>query len=604
MMDPQTLHFKGFISEIDYHFARFMARFETRNPDRVALAAALLSRATALGHVCVDLNHLDDPGSVEDAKAHRLDLDTDLDLWMSTLNNALTVGRPGDFKPLILDGKRLYLHRYWQYEQRVAHAILKRCRSVRVSNTTCDLNDALRKIFSEGDDLQHRAILSALNQGFSVISGGPGTGKTYTIAKLLLLLHSAGQGHDLRLRLAAPTGKATMRLQQSIEATLSAMGHSRQEIHMFMGGDVQTLHRLLGALSDQSGFRYNADHPLAVDVVIVDEASMVDLAMMAALTAALPPKAQLVLIGDKNQLASVEAGAVLGDICSGVNRRLPSKDRETTEWGRNSALAGRIVVLKKSYRFAAHSGIDDLAAAINNGETDTALALLKNRDIPNISFKAISNLSMLEMSVADLATRAIAPLFNAPNPLVAFDRMAHHMILTPLRLGPYGMLNLNRYVENALIKIGLIPQLRSLDDPWYPGRPVMIGRNDYYHNLFNGDMGVAMASGKDSGSQVTVFFPDGTNGIKAIASSQLPPHETAYAMTVHKSQGSEFDHVVLVLPDRKMALLTRELIYTAVTRAKQSVTIWGSEQILRQGIEQLTRRTSGLGSLLWKSAKD
>ncbi len=604
MIDLQTLHFKGFISEIDFHFARFMARHETHNHNMVALAAAMLSRATAQGHVCVDLNHLDDPGGAEDVEAGRLELDTDLDLWMSALNNACVVGRPGDFKPLILDGKRLYLHRYWQYEQRVAQAILQRCHNVRNLYTIRGLDDELRKIFSEGDDLQHRAILSAIKQGFSVISGGPGTGKTYTIAKLLLFLHQARQGHDLRLRLAAPTGKATMRLQQSIEATLSAMGHNQQEIDMYMGGNVQTLHRLLGALSDQSGYRYNADHQLAVDVVIVDEASMIDLAMMAALTAALPPKAQLVLIGDKNQLASVEAGAVLGDICSGANHRLPGKGRETAERGRCSALAGRIVVLEKSYRFAAQSGIDDLAAAINDGETDTALALLKNREIPNISFKEISDLSMLEMSVAELATRAIVPLFNAPNPPAAFDTMAHHMILTPLRIGPYGMLNLNRYVENALIKIGLVPQLRLLDDPWYPGRPVMISRNDYYHNLFNGDMGVAMASGKDAASQVTVFFPNGTGGIKAIASSQLPPHETAYAMTVHKSQGSEFDHVVLVLPNRNIPLLTRELIYTAITRARQSVAIWGSEQRLRQGIEQFTRRTSGLGSLLWKSAKD
>jgi exodeoxyribonuclease V alpha subunit len=605
MMDIQQLHQKGMISEIDRHFSQLMARCAVGGRDIVQLAAALVSRATAQGNVCIDLNHnidLQKIGGDSHAAAPLVCIDpTD---WAVVLNGSGVVGRPGDFKPMILDGTRLYLHRHWQYEQDVAAGIRQRCHCILSDTDARQLSHQLVHLFPEGDDWQRRAVLSALTQGFTVISGGPGTGKTHTIAKLILLMQQLNQGPALRLRLAAPTGKAAMRLQQAIESAMAGMGHSREAAaHLLLGGGTQTLHRLLGAMSGQSGFRYHAGHQLPVDVVIVDEASMIDLAMMAALMAALPATARLVLIGDKNQLASVEAGAVLGDICSGVDDEVPTIASSQLGPERAGSLTNRIVVLQHSYRFATHSGIDALAVAVNAGDTETVQSLLNTSDGNALVFKQIDDLKMLEEAIEALVTKAILPNFSINDPLEALARMERLIILSPLRNGPFGVVSLNGYVEQVLATHGAVPPMGIENNGWYAGRPVMITRNDYYHNLFNGDVGIAMAKSAPAGSDLSVFFQDGAGGCKRLSPRQLPPYETAYAMTAHKSQGSEFDHVVLVLPNRESPVLTRELVYTAITRARHSVEIWGSPERLGHAIEQRIQRSSGLMQLLWPFAQ-
>lgn len=598
MMNLNQLYRNGTVFEIDRQFARLMARYVEQDKDIVQIAAALVSRTTALGNVCLDLNraiHVE--GTTGDGDAR--DCVIEPSEWKRALNRSPVVGRPGEFKPMIMDRSRLYLHRHWQYEQNVAQGIRQRCRNITSNDGIhSELADDLRRLFPEGDDRQRDAVLSALTQGFTVISGGPGTGKTYTIAKLIVLMQKINTGSDLRLKLAAPTGKAAMRLQQSIETAMAAMGYD-QAVQQFAGDNTQTLHRMLGARVGRSGYHYHAGNQLPVDVVMVDEASMIDLALMNALMAALAPESRLVLIGDMNQLASVEAGAILGDICRDVSDGSRSVMPTNRSSVRDNALEDRIVVLRHGYRFANKSGIDDLAAAVNAGETQSALDVLRNQANTDVALKEIEDPGGLQMAVASLTKASIAPGFATPNPLEALARMERLMILSPLRNGPYGMHAINGYVEQTLIKLGHKHIGGPLDDSWYAGRPVMVTCNDYYHNLFNGDLGIALKNSEATDASLSVFLPDGGDGFRQVRPQQLPAHQTAFAMTVHKSQGSEFDRVILVLPDRESAILTRELVYTAITRARGGVEIWGSERSLEIAIRQRIHRSSGLGDLLW-----
>lgn len=597
MTDLQTLYQNGAISEMDYYFARLMARCQGEEDPIVTAAAALVSCATSQGHVCLDLTRMEILYEMVPEGMEALVRPIHLSQWMDALADAVVVGRPGQFKPLILDGTRLYLHRLWHYEQAVAKGILDRCRTdSRMEDPPLGTPQALADAFPEGDPQQRLAVQSALTRRFTVIAGGPGTGKTYTIARLILLLQQRLGQTPLRLKLAAPTGKAAMRLQTTIEAALANMGHETGK-HPLVEEGVQTLHRLLGAMAGQSGFRYNKERQLPVDMVIVDEASMIDLALMAALMAALPPSARLVLIGDKNQLASVEAGAVLGDICSGVDRSSAPKQKQPKD------ISHHIIVLNQRYRFSTQSGIDALASAVNAGDPTSALSLLNDSRHGDVHFKIIHNSRQLEAALNTLVPQALLPNFSTTDPRGAFDRMAHLMILSPLRNGPFGVVRLNAYIEQVLTAQGAIAWLRTTGDRWYAGRPVMITRNDYYHHLFNGDVGITLATEtKGRASPLKVFFPDGRGGLKPLTPHQLPPHETAYAMTVHKSQGSEFEKVVLVLPDQATPVLSRELIYTAVTRARRSVEIWGTEHCLQQAIQQPVKRNTGLMQLLWPNA--
>ena len=478
--------------------------------------------------------------------------------YRHVLQNSPVIGRPGEYKPLIADEHcRLYLYRFWEYQEKLAKFVKT------MQNAEC-------KMQNDESDEQTAAAMFALKKSFCVISGGPGTGKTTTVAKILALL---AQSRKLRIVLSAPTGKAAARLQESISREKK---HFLPEIQDIIPKTASTLHRLLGTIPGSPYFRYNARRLLPYDVIVVDEASMVDLALMSKLVQAISPKARLILLGDKDQLASVEAGAVLGDICaSNINC---------------------VVQLEKSYRFGEHSGIGAASRAVNADDTgEQSLLLLKSNTYADAGWVELPAPNMLASCLKDRIIQGFQPyLKSLQAPLAALALFEKFRILCALREGPYGVFSINQMVEKILGKERLI----SGDKRWYAGRPVMISGNDYTLGLFNGDVGIALY---EKGG-LRVFFPSPDGGIRSFHPLRLPEHETAYSMTVHKSQGSEFEQVLLLLPDKDAVILTKELIYTAITRAKESVEIWGKEEIFRAAVSRRIRRSSGLKDRIEKNA--
>ncbi len=606
----QLLQQNGNFSSLDLHFAEFIQRLDGRASDEVYLAAALVSRWNRQGHICVDLKALAGvslPATVPDVELRCPSLED----WVAALRSSNTVGKPGEFKPLVLDSRhKLYLHRYWDYQERLAISIVQRA-----MRTTAHLNlerarELLDRYFPPGAaaevDWQRLAALTALYQDFCVISGGPGTGKTTAIVRIMAFLLDYFSVQPLRIALATPTGKAAMRLQEAIRLAKSQLPCS-EIIKQQMPETAATIHRLLGAIPNSPYFRHHAQNPLPVDVMIVDEASMVDLALMAKLLQALPDSARLILVGDKDQLASVEAGAVLGDICDTgnahpysiefyqrVNDVSPCPIPQPPEIGEAAALQDCIIQLQKSYRFGRDSGIGAVSRAVNRGDGTAALQILQGSDFPDVQWIDLPPPRALAGHLKELIITNYRPYLQAETPQEAFDRFDRFRILCALREGPYGVATINAIIETALQEAGLIRP----DRLWYAGRPVMISVNSYELNLFNGDVGIALPDPEAQG-ELRVFFVAADQTLRKFHPLRLPPHETVYAMTVHKSQGSEFDHVLLLLPDRESPVLTRELIYTGITRARKSVTIWATAPVFLTGVSRRIERTSGLRDALW-----
>jgi exodeoxyribonuclease V alpha subunit len=565
----EILFDSGVIDAIDLAFARMVQRIDPDAHAVISITAALVSRAAAQGDVCLDLAWVCKHGIPHGSETVQLGHQWRPEQWRERLLDSSVIGLRDPKKIMILDGNRIYLQRYFKYEAAVARAILKRCDDHRGIDLPGDAP-------MRGDADQQRAAASALQRGFTIISGGPGTGKTFTIAAIIENLTARRFTTPDRILLSAPTGKAAARLQEAI-----------QERNLPV--EAKTVHRLLGAIANSARFRHDRDNPLAADLVIVDEASMIDLALMAKLLDAVPPEAHIVLVGDKDQLASVEAGAVLGDICGGHDQGSAA----------DKGISDNIVVLKKNYRFGADSGIHQLGQAVTSGDADQALDLLKDPDNTDILLKPLPSAKDLELAVNRKVTANIAPLFSTSNAEQQLDQLMQFKMLAALRQGRFGVVGLNAMVEGELVRQGIVRPAHAQTGVWYPGKPVMVTRNDYHQNLFNGDIGIAVADGQDGISRLKMAFRSVRGRIQYLPPEQLPPFETVYAMTVHKSQGAEFDQVVLVLPDRDFPLLTRELIYTAITRARHSVEIWADETVLRQAIRRRIDRSSGLRDALW-----
>lgn len=580
---PEILESETF-SDIDREFSRFIARLAADATPAVLLAAALVSRARAEGHSCLDLREV--AGSVlaappNDPNGHRLPA---LSAWKTQLLQCPIVGKPGQFTPLVLDSAgRLYLHRYWEYETNLATAIRSRAGAPLNFQRSAQVETLLNRLFPPGPDFnpgQRRAAAVATERNLCVITGGPGTGKTRTAAYILaLLLELAGEA-PLRIALCAPTGKAAARLQESIDKLKPTLPGAKAMLDG-LPEESFTLHRLLGIHPVTSQPRFHRQNPLPHDVVIVDEASMVDLALMAKLFDALRPTARIVLLGDKDQLASVEAGAVLGDICHGAHLR--------------SELAGCIVQLDKSHRFADRSGILELSRAINDGDGNTTKHLLQNYDFgrPGLRGRELPAPKTLPTALLQECLPRFANLHRETDPLRALQLLGTFRILCAVRRGPYGVETINRCVEQSVLDAaGTVRR-----GPHFAGRPILIQRNDPNLNLFNGDLGILLPDG-DTGT-LRAWFTNSDGGVRSVIPARLPEHETAYAMTIHKSQGSEFERVLMVLPDRDTPVLTRELIYTGVTRAIQEVEVWFTDAVLLKAVSQTVKRNSGLRDALW-----
>jgi len=594
----------------DLELARLIHRLDGAS-EEVALAAFLVSRQAAAGDVCIDLAAYAgrplqawSPGgpSGESLTA------PDLAHWTRRLAASALVGGPGARTPLVLDRGRLYLGRYWHYEHKVTLAVTERARRVQSLAESLLLPELECLFPARGDtDWQRIASVVALRHGIGVISGGPGTGKTTTVAKVLAL--AVGLAADQaprppRIGLAAPTGKAAARLSESIariRGTLDCPAAIRGRIP----AEAMTLHRLLGYRPSDFAFRHDRRNPLHLDLLVLDEASMIDLPLMSKLFDALPGQCNLLLLGDKDQLASVEAGSVLGDICKGSASQGYSRDLtahlrrchpgplDLPAGGAGGPPIGDcIALLRKSYRFDDSSPVGQLARTVNRGDAKALVDLLRTAGDQRLRW--LPDPAAVGGYLTAIALPRFAAALGHGEPEAALATLGGYRLLTALREGPTGVAALNRAVERLLAARGLIPG----GTLWYPGRPILVTHNDYALGLYNGDTGIALAD-PQAGGRLRVFFRSPDGGLRRLLPQRLPAHETAYAMTVHKSQGSEFDHLGLILPPPPSPLLTRELLYTAVTRSRARVDILASAEALTQAARTPTARVSGLAEALW-----
>ncbi|MEN2397929.1 exodeoxyribonuclease V subunit alpha [Pseudomonas halotolerans] len=651
---------RGWLRALDKAFVAFLHELAPEDDPLVLLAAALTSHQLGHGHVCLDLfETLKEPDFALSLPPEG-DAQTGVELlpsqilrtldgahWCKVLASSALVALAADEheearqRPLVLSGKRLYLRRYWAYERRIDEALRQRLAEQEAAPG--ELRERLNGLFGPAKlagpiDWQKLACALATRGAFSIITGGPGTGKTTTVVRLLALLQAPAveAGKPLRIRLAAPTGKAAARLTESISQqvrTLDVVDAVRERIPC----DVTTVHRLLGSRPGTRHFRHHGGNRLPLDVLVIDEASMIDLEMMANLLDALPTHARLVLLGDKDQLASVEAGAVLGDLCRDAEEGWYSP--RTLSWlesvsGENlaaselqqdlegtHALAQQVVMLRHSRRFGEGSGIGQLARRVNQQQPEQARQLLLEGEFPDLFSLALrgEHDGALERLLLDgkgegpkgyrhylSLLRQRRPAISRPledgcwtdwarEVLSAFDEF---QLLCAVRKGPWGVAGLNQRITAALLKARLIDS----DQQWYEGRPVLMTRNDYGLGLMNGDIGIALKlperDGPDAGKQVLrVAFPrnDGQGGVRFVLPSRLNDVETVFAMTVHKSQGSEFAHTALILPDALNPVLTKELVYTAITRGKQWFSLIEPRAgVFEEAVRRKVKRLSGL----------
>ncbi|MFO8152529.1 exodeoxyribonuclease V subunit alpha [Thioalkalivibrio sp.] len=663
----------GWLRALDHAFAAFLHQQAAPAPPLLLLGAALASHQLGRGHVCLDLGAtLADPDRSlslppEGAAAGAVPGPASLlrgmtaAAWAEGLSHPELVSAGVGDTPLVCAGGRLYLRRFWACEQYIGAAVRRRLGDGSVLRAGVDAASVrawLDRLFGPpgqgGTDWQRVACALAAGGRFTVVTGGPGTGKTTTVVRLLALLQAlrqeAGHAQPLRIRMAAPTGKAAARLGASVAGAVHELplpgDGAGARIRAAIPTDVGTVHRLLGSRPGSRHFRHGSGNPLALDVLVVDEASMIDLELMTAVFQALPHHARLILLGDRDQLASVEAGAVLGEICARAGgghytaasrdwlRRVSGEEIPGTLLdARGRELDQHIVMLRRSYRFGEDSAIGSLARAVNAGDAAAARAILSAHGmLPDLAAQTLHGAGegALERRLVHGGAEGFRPAADGARPAGHADYLrrmieedpgdeadpatvsawagrvleAHRgfQLLCALRHGPWGVEHLNRRVEAALRAEGLITG-RGV---WYAGRPVMVTANDYGLGLMNGDIGVTLglahrdADGRP-GRALRVAFPatDGSDGIRWVQPSRLTRVETVYAMTVHKAQGSEFAHTALLLPDREAPVLTRELLYTAITRARRWFTlIEPAPGILEQAIQRRVIRGSGLGAAL------
>ena len=611
---------------LDLSLARYLISFEKKFSSDLEELIRLLSYYSRNGHVCLDLN-ASLPLSPEPPRSER-----DLSLLLPAkaalkrvLRTAAIAGGAEEATPLTLEGDRLYLRRLYLKERSLIAEILRRRDVAAPPENAAETLRLLEDLFPDDaaaltEEMIHhperirnpqaRACVLCLRRSFLVLSGGPGTGKTATAVKALTLLLRAEP--QTRLAVAAPTGKAALRLGESLNALLDALPVP-EDIRERLPTEATTLHRLLGAGERSGYFRYHRDHPLPLDFLLVDEASMADLPLLARVMEALPPQARVLLVGDRHQLASVEAGAALGDICRAFENEESEPVREETKLSKKTAKkisrkqtsddqydlflntredatkgnepekksdAAPVIFLEKNYRFGDSSGIAALAREIRGGAGKEAFALF-SRGYEDLGLLD-SSPDRMRSSLARAAEEGYAEFRRERDPEGCLELLGKFRILASHRGGPRGVRRLNEFA------LAVFADGNAAGEP----RPILVNRNDYRLRLFNGDTGVLLTDGEN---RARVYFREqGSNRVRSLEREDLPSHELCYAMTVHKSQGSEFDRVLLVLPEETTPLLTRELIYTAVTRAREKFLLCGAGDVFAGALERTIRRPSGI----------
>ena len=606
-----ALHKGGHLRTLDHALAQSLRRLDRDTPDAVLAAAALASLAVAKGHAGVRLGAADALVEAEiawpDATAWTRQLEASR--WVDTPDDATAVADP--HAPLVLEGGLLYLRRYREYERALALG-LQRIATQPVPEAGIEpLALLFARLFPQAthDDRQARAAALALRHALLLVTGGPGTGKTTTTARLLVLLVAqalhAGRASP-RIALAAPTGRAAERMAESVRQAVQALAASGVDADLLAALPTSgtTLHRLLGTIPDSPRFRHDGNNPLPFDVVVVDEASMIDLPLMAKLVDAVASGTRLVLLGDPDQLPSVEAGDVLAAIlgAAGEGDAMGRGDADVLrpllgDAGNTSVLAqeggearfpGIRVHLQRGWRQSEALGLAPLAAAVREGDADAALAQLRAGTLSNVHFhEGLADPLELQRDALLAHFRALG---HAATPADALAQSTRLRLLTAVREGPQGARTLNARIERLLADgggSGRAPQGH------FQGQLLIVTENSYRHRLFNDDIGGCM---RDAAGTLVAWFPgDDTDHPRAFHPAALPAHESAFAMTVHKAQGSEFDTVWLLLPARGNRVLSRELVYTGITRARRALHVAGSEAVIREALARHAGRWSGLG---------
>jgi exodeoxyribonuclease V alpha subunit len=578
----QRLSQAGIFSSLDVRFARMLSRIKNESDLNVLLGAALAAAKMRTGDVCVEINA--EGGKPIVTKEGEPAGDArwpDAEIWQGSLRASPIVSLGDDLRPLVLDNKgRLYLHRQYQLEKELAELLLSRANrtveEVDASLLQRDLNALFGSSDKEDGGLR-RAAETAVRRHLTVITGGPGSGKTTAVLGILLLIikqFQATRAYRPVIEIVAPTGKAAQRLSETIRnaerASVERIG--AETLAAWIPQQACTIHRLLADTSRHKKQR----GLLSADVVVIDEASMVDLSLMHSLMSRIKPDARVIIVGDKDQLASVESGAVLADIC----------DAASESESFLGALFLSVIRLTGNFRFGTSGGIGLLARAVNTGRQDDALDLLHKDPSLQVSFVPATSEEEVMRALFPMIEAALGNIRALLDAQSMLKTVGGFRVLTPHRSGPMGQQSINRAIEDFLSRKKVIVR----DTPFYIGRPVMVTKNDYSAALFNGDVGVVT---KDKEGRPAVAFPD-EQGVRFISPSLLTDLETVFAMTVHKSQGSEFDNTVVVLPNRLSPVMVRELVYTAVTRAKSRLTVIGTESNFLHAITCTARRASGL----------
>lgn len=560
------------ISTWVYRTAKALSDRHPEETDDVLALLALCLHAQEQGNLCIKLDELvvsAEAGELEECVKY-----LDKNRLITLVTESVLVGKPGDFKPLILEDNRLYLHKYWKYETELAEWLNERSQRPHASlnrKFLDELNNEFETDPAGEINWQKVAAQLAFQKDFVIISGGPGTGKTYTVNKILNLFARQGVSS---IALCAPTGKAAQRLTEN----LSGPDHT-----------ATTIHKLLGAREDGS-FAYGPNRKLPFKVVIVDEASMLDIRLWTQLIRALHQDTRLIVLGDKDQLASVEAGSVLGDMCAHTDNSFSevlSKELGVpAATGPKPAINDSVVILARSYRFSENSGLKLLADSINSGDAERCIELLKADHLRDIRLLHPSS-EHIHQVINDYVVEPYLEYYNVA-PELQFRLFKKYQILAANRKGPRGVENLNIQSLQALTnRYGF-----SRSSAWFQSRAILFTRNDRFLNVKNGETGLYNSSG--TGGSVVV---EG-DATRTILTNRIHNYDSAYAITVHKGQGSEYENVALILPESLNPILTRELLYTAVTRARESILVVGNEEIIKGAVSQKITRVSGLSAKL------